>query len=201
MSGEGRAWSTTVYEEVRLEDQLAGVSQGGTGTSYLGIVKVLDAILGDHVISQLRRRKANRVELLGRQLGARRRQRLAHFRLDLPVGAVDAPLHCRVRIVTMGRTSGRKTHILPIAPGILAEEAQFSRATARPKALQLKVLRAGMFQAVDARLERSRCSSASVHVILIELPLGEQIAGLELAALAAQSLGHGGLSWVMLTCL
>jgi hypothetical protein len=48
-----------------------------------------------------------------------------------------------------------------------------------------------MLQAVDARLEGSRCSSASVLVILVELPLGELVAGLELAALAAQSLGHG----------
>jgi hypothetical protein len=48
-----------------------------------------------------------------------------------------------------------------------------------------------MLQAVDARLERSRCSSASVQVILVELPLREVVAGLELAALAAQSLGHG----------
>jgi hypothetical protein len=50
-----------------------------------------------------------------------------------------------------------------------------------------------MLQAVDARLEGSRCSSASVLVILVELPLGELVAGLELAALAAQSLGHGYL--------
>jgi hypothetical protein len=60
------SWSTTVDDEVRLEGQSAGVSQDRTGIPYLGIVKVLDVILGDHLISRLRRRKANRFEFLGR---------------------------------------------------------------------------------------------------------------------------------------
>lgn len=98
-----------------------------------------------------------------------------------------------MRIVVTRGISGWKTHILPIASGVLAEESQRPRATARPKALQLEILSIGMLEAVDARLECSRGSLASVYVILVELALGELGASLELAALATQSFGHGDL--------
>lgn len=59
---------------------------------YLGVVKIVGILLKDHVVPQMRRVRQSGTEFLRRQLGSGRWQRLAIFRLDLPVGTVDTPL-------------------------------------------------------------------------------------------------------------
>jgi hypothetical protein len=128
-------------------------------------------------------------ELLHRQLRPGRRQRLAVFRLGLPVGTVDAPLKRKVRNTVM-LESGRPTHVFSAASGALAEASQLPPTAARSLAPVLEILLVHMLQAADARLGRTCRSTEECLVVLGKRAFRKLAARLPLAALAAQSLSH-----------
>jgi hypothetical protein len=76
-------------------------NRGKTGARYLGVIKVGHILLKNHVISQMGRMRQSASEFVHRELGPGRRQSFAVLCLELPIGAVDAPLEevrsCKIR--------------------------------------------------------------------------------------------------------